>query len=270
MRRDAPVVATRDIAPRAAGPCVPRRGFPDSGRAGNSRDGGPALSWAGPPLFALPRRAGFGAMTASGDRLAANALGCARGGRLVFRGLDFELGAGEALALRGPNGSGKSSLLRLLAGLLPPAEGAVRWNGEDIAGARESHRARIGWLGMQDALKPALGLEENLRFAAALRGAPPGAARRGLDAMGLGALADVPARRLSQGQRRRAAIARVIAEDARLWLLDEPTLALDDEATARLGEALAAHLGRGGLAVVATHVDLPVRLAGAIDFAGRP
>jgi heme exporter protein A len=80
----------------------------------------------------------------------------------------------------------------------------------------------------------------------------------------------VPARRLSQGQRRRAAIARVIAQDARLWLLDEPTLALDDEATSRLGEALAAHLARGGLAVVATHVDLPVRLAGAIDFAAAP
>ncbi|MEY4680352.1 MAG: cytochrome c biosis ATP-binding export protein CcmA [Pseudomonadota bacterium] len=264
MPGDPPTVATRDIAPRAAGPCVPRRGFPDSGRAGNSRDGGPALAWAGPPLLRLAR------MSPSTDRLSAASLACARGGRLVFRGLGFELGAGEALALRGPNGSGKSSLLRLLAGLLPPAEGAVRWNGEDVAGAREAHRARIGWLGMQDALKPALALAENLRFAASLRGAGPDAARRGLEAMGLGALADVPARRLSQGQRRRAAIARVIAQDARLWLLDEPTLALDDEATGRLGEALAAHLARGGLAVVATHVDLPVRLAGAIDFAAAP
>ena len=202
----------------------------------------------------------------AGAMLTASDLSCLRGGRLVFRGLDFDLAAGQALTLRGPNGSGKSSLLRLLAGLLRPAGGRILWDGGDIEDDRDAHRARVAYLGASDALKPNLTLAENAIFQAALRGNSPAAATAALDAVGLAALATAPARRLSQGQRRRAAIARLVAARARLWLLDEPTLALDDAAIAMLGRMLGAHLEGGGMAVVATHVDLPVASAGTIDF----
>jgi heme exporter protein A len=205
-----------------------------------------------------------------GAMLTASDLSCLRGGRLVFRGLDFDLGAGQALTLRGPNGSGKSSLLRLLAGLLRPAGGRILWDGGDIEDDRDAHRARVAYLGASDALKPNLTLAENAIFLAALRGNSPAAATAALDAVGLAALAAAPARRLSQGQRRRAAIARLVAARARLWLLDEPTLALDDEAVARLGGILGDHLAAGGLAVIATHVPLPVSSAGTLEFGTGP
>jgi heme exporter protein A len=205
-----------------------------------------------------------------GAMLTASDLSCLRGGRLVFRGLDFDLGAGQALTLRGPNGSGKSSLLRLLAGLLRPAGGRILWDGGDIEDDRDAHRARVAYLGASDALKPNLTLAENAIFQAALRGNSPAAATAALDAVGLAALAAAPARRLSQGQRRRAAIARLVAARARLWLLDEPTLALDDEAVARLGGILGDHLAAGGLAVIATHVPLPVASAGTLEFGSTP
>jgi heme exporter protein A len=206
----------------------------------------------------------------AGAMLTASDLSCLRGGRLVFRGLDFDLGAGQALTLRGPNGSGKSSLLRLLAGLLRPAGGRILWDGGDIEDDRDAHRARVAYLGASDALKPNLTLAENAIFQAALRGNSPAAATAALDAVGLAALAAAPARRLSQGQRRRAAIARLVAARARLWLLDEPTLALDDEAVARLGGILGDHLAAGGLAVIATHVPLPVSSAGTLEFGTGP
>ena len=203
-------------------------------------------------------------MTRSGLEVAD--LACGRGGRMVFRGVGFALGPGEALALRGPNGSGKSSLLRILAGLLPPTAGTLRWDGADIAADRDAHRARTGYLGMLDALKPALTVAETLRFHAALAGADPDAVARALIAMDLDSIAARPTRQLSQGQRRRVAMARLLATRARLWLLDEPTLALDDGAIARLGTALAAHLAAGGIAVIATHVDLTLTPAATLDF----
>ncbi|MFO0294386.1 MAG: ATP-binding cassette domain-containing protein, partial [Rhodospirillales bacterium] len=136
-----------------------------------------------------------------GAMLTASDLSCLRGGRLVFRGLDFDLAAGQALTLRGPNGSGKSSLLRLLAGLLRPAGGRILWDGGDIEDDRDAHRARVAYLGASDALKPNLTLAENAIFQAALRGNSPAAATAALDAVGLAALAAAPARRLSPGQR---------------------------------------------------------------------
>jgi heme exporter protein A len=205
-------------------------------------------------------------MTAPRATLSTRDLACLRGGRLVFRGLDLDVAGGEALTLRGPNGSGKSSLLRLLAGLLRPSAGRILWNGVAIDDDRDAHRARVAYLGMADALKPSFTVMENIAFHAAIRGAGETAARRALEAVGLAPLADMPARRLSQGQRRRAALARLAASDAALWLLDEPTLALDDAAIAMLGRMLGAHLEGGGMAVVATHVDLPVASAGTIDF----
>ncbi len=192
----------------------------------------------------------------SAVQLNAADLACTRGGRLVFQAVSFELRSGAALLLRGPNGSGKSSLLRMLAGLLLPSAGALRWDGVEIAADRDAHRARIGYLGMLDALKPGLTVAENLSFHAQIH---DGEARMrpALDALGMAPLADTPARRLSQGQRRRAALARLLIGPGALWLLDEPTLALDSDGVERLGRVLASHLARGGMAVIATHVDLP-------------
>ncbi len=200
--------------------------------------------------------------------LSATSLACTRGGRLIFRDLSFALGAGQALTLRGPNGSGKSSLLRLLAGLLRPSAGTLAWDGGDVAADRDAHRARVGYLGMLDALKPSLTVVENVAFQARLRGGDAGAVTAALAAMRLEKLAATPARLLSQGQRRRTALARLIAGGGALWLLDEPTLGLDDEAIAALGAAVRAHLARGGVAVAATHVALPIAGAGTIEFAG--
>lgn len=205
-------------------------------------------------------------MTARHATLSTRGLACLRGGRLVFRDLDLDVAGGEALTLRGPNGSGKSSLLRLLAGLLRPSAGRIEWNGVAIDADRDAHRARVAYLGMADALKPSLTVAENIAFHAAIRGVGELAARQSLAALGLSTLADMPARRLSQGQRRRTALARLAASDAALWLLDEPTLALDDAAIAMLGRMLDTHLAGGGMAVVATHVDLPVASAGTLDF----
>jgi heme exporter protein A len=193
--------------------------------------------------------------------LAAEGLAAFRGERLVFRELGFALAAGGALVLAGPNGSGKSTLLRLLAGLVPPAAGRVLWNGADAFGDLTLHAVRVGYIGHQDAVKPGLTVAENLRFAATLGGR---AAADALDALALQPLADLPVRMLSAGQKRRLALARLALTTAPLWLLDEPTLGLDTGSIARFATLLAAHRGRGGLVVAATHVPLP--LPGAAEL----
>jgi heme exporter protein A len=173
---------------------------------------------------------------------------CRRGERLVFRGLDFDLAPGSVLLLRGPNGSGKSSLLRLMAGLLRPVRGALLWGGAPVGEEPERHRRRLAFLGHLDAVKPALTAAENLGFWCG-----PAAVGPGLAALGIGHLAALPARLLSAGQRRRLALARIVARQAPLWLLDEPTNALDSEAEAMFAVALAAHRARGGMAAIALH-----------------
>lgn len=247
---------------------LPRRGPPDSNPDGTWRDGGPIESKIG-PLFLAPATSPRPRVTASAiPILTATSLACTRGERLVFRDLSFAVGAGQALTLRGPNGSGKSSLLRVLAGLLRPSGGTLAWSGGDVATDRDAHRARVGYLGMLDALKPSLTVAENVAFHARLRAAPADAVETALAAMRLERLAATPARLLSQGQRRRTALARLIAGGGALWLLDEPTLGLDDEAIAALGAAVRAHLAHGGVAVAATHVELPIASAGTIEFGG--
>jgi heme exporter protein A len=182
-------------------------------------------------------------------------LRCRRGGRDVFAGLSFALPPGGALLLTGPNGSGKSSLLRLMAGLLRPADGALLWEDRPIAEAPEAHAARLHYLGHLDAVKPVLSVAENLRFWAALRGG--GAAiDRALDSFALCDLAAVPGRLLSAGQRRRLALARLVAAPAELWLLDEPSVGLDHASVGRLAAAIAEHRAGGGRVVVATHTAL--------------
>ncbi len=187
--------------------------------------------------------------------LTVEGLAAFRGERLVLRDLAFSLEAGGGLVLAGPNGSGKSTLLRLLTGLVRPAAGRLLWNGQDALADLAEHAGRVAYVGHQDAVKPGLTVAENLRFAAALSG---GRVEDALAALALERLADLPARMLSAGQKRRLALARLALTPAPLWLLDEPTLGLDTASIGRFGTLLAAHRDRGGLVVAATHVPLPL------------
>jgi heme exporter protein A len=175
-------------------------------------------------------------------------LDCRRGERLVFSRLDFDLAPGGVLLLRGPNGSGKSSLLRLMTGLLRPAAGELAWDGVPIEREPEDHRRRLTFLGHLDAVKPALSVTENLAFWCGRD-----AVAAALEALGIARLAPLPARLLSAGQRRRLALARVVATRAPLWLLDEPTNGLDAEAEILFADALARHRAAGGRAAIALH-----------------
>ena len=197
------------------------------------------------------------------SRFSGVALACRRGDRLVFAGLDFTVESGGALVLVGPNGTGKSSLLRLMAGLLPPFAGRLDWDGAAVRDDPALHRGRIAYLGHLDAVKPTLTVTEAVAFWADLvdRAAYVGKA---LDALGLAGLADLPARFLSAGQRRRVALARVIATAPPIWLLDEPTVGLDQASIGALESAIARHRGAGGMVVAATHA--PLRLPGAIQL----
>lgn len=187
--------------------------------------------------------------------LTAEGLAAFRGERLIFRDLDFTLAPGEALILAGPNGSGKSTLLRLLAGLVRPAAGQLLWEGQDALADLSLHAARVAYVGHQDAVKPGLTVAENLRFAAALTHASVADA---LGVLALEPLADLPARMLSAGQKRRLALSRLVLSKAPLWLLDEPTLGLDIASIDRFGTLLAGHRDRGGIVVAATHIPLPL------------
>ena len=171
---------------------------------------------------------------------------CLRGGRMLFRGVSLTLGPGESALLTGPNGVGKSSLLRLCAGLLPAFAGTV------------DRRGGIALTDERLALDMDLPLATALAFWAQLDRAEPEAVSAALDAMALTRLADVPVRMLSTGQRKRAMLARVIASNAPIWLLDEPGNGLDSASTALLGAAVATHLASGGIVVAASHQPLPM------------
>ena len=190
--------------------------------------------------------------------LEVSGLACRRGGRRVFDSLSFALAGGELLALTGRNGSGKTTLLRALALLVPSLAGTIRWNGADVHDDRENWRAKLAWLGHQDGLKGDLTAAENILVAQRLRGQPADVdhVAHALSAFDLTALKDRAARTLSAGQRRRVALARVVAAKAPLWLLDEPLNALDAPAQKALNEGLARHLAEGGLAIAATHAPL--------------
>jgi heme exporter protein A len=183
-------------------------------------------------------------------RLHAENLGCTRGGREVFAGIGFSVRAGEALLVTGQNGAGKSSLLRLIAGLLRPSAGSVLLEG-GILGASIAEQAH--YLGHLDAVKGTLSVGENLIFWTRALGEPEADCGPALEAAGLSPLAALPAAYLSAGQKRRLALARLGAIKRPLWLLDEPTAALDAPAQTRLAELMRAHLNGGGMIVAATH-----------------
>ena len=207
---------------------------------------------------------------------AGESLACVRGERLVFRGLDFRVESGGALVLVGANGSGKSSLLRLMAGLLRPAAGRLSWDRVGVAEDWDAHGGRLHYLGHLDAVKPVLTVAENLAFWAGLRAPPAIALGRvgpALARFGLAHLAELPARFLSAGQRRRLALSRAAAAPAPLWLLDEPTTALDRDSVADLTAVLATHRADGGMVVVSTHggLDLPGAATLSLgDFVAAP
>ncbi len=201
-------------------------------------------------------------------RFSGQGLTCVRGERVVFSGLDFELAGGGALVLLGPNGSGKSSLLRLMAGLLRPAAGRMLWNGAPVDEDREAHGQRIHYVGHHDAVKPVLTVAENLLFWGRVHAFDQSVgaerAHRALDAFGLAHLAGMPGKLLSAGQKRRLNLARLLASPGPVWLLDEPTVALDRHSVRVLEALMAEHRAGGGMVVISTHLD--VDLPGAEEL----
>ena len=189
-------------------------------------------------------------------RLSGRGVRCVRGGREVFSGLDFEASSGEAVAVTGPNGAGKTSLLRLIAGLLTMAGGSVDLEGgeTELTLPEQAH-----YLGHRDALKPALSVLENLAFWRDFLGGAAFDAAESLAAVGLDHASHLPAAYLSAGQRRRLSIARLLAVRRPIWLLDEPTNALDTAGQALFATLMGDHLARGGLIVTATHAPLGIQ-----------
>lgn len=180
---------------------------------------------------------------------------CARGGRMLFRDVDLTAEPGQAVLLHGPNGIGKSSLLRICAGLLPVFAGNV------------TRQGRIALADERLALDSELPLRKALDFWAQIDGVSPDRLDAALEAMALAPLAKLPVRMLSTGQRKRAALARVIASGADIWLLDEPGNGLDDASLGLLGAAVESHRARGGILLAASHQPLPMAMTASIDLA---
>ena len=187
-------------------------------------------------------------------------LGCVRGDRRLFSGLDFAVSRGTFVQLTGPNGSGKTSLLRILCGLLAPAEGEIKWQGENIRSLAEDYFTAVTYLGHRHGVKDEFSAIENLRISNALNGIEVSKerARDVLARMGLAGRESLPARLLSEGQRRRVALARLLVCNTKLWLLDEVMTSLDKGAVALIRSLIEEHLAGGGIAIVATHQDLEV------------
>lgn len=183
-----------------------------------------------------------------------------RGERRLFSGIDLAVAPGEWLHLQGENGAGKTSLLRILVGLAPPAEGEIRWKGEPVRRLVEDYRRDMLYLGHHVAIKEDLTALENLQLGAALEGTAltERDALNALSRMGLKGREELPVRVLSQGQKRRVLLARLLAKKAVLWVLDEPFTALDVKAVALLSDLIGEHLATGGMAVLTSHQSMPI------------
>ena len=185
-------------------------------------------------------------------------VGCVRGDRLLFRNINFSLEPGSLLQLTGPNGSGKTSLLRIICGLLAATEGEIRWQGANIRSLGEDYSKSLSYVGHRNGVKEELTAIENLRFANGLLGISltAAAAKNALEKVGLTGRDKLPARLLSEGQRRRVALARLINSSAKLWILDEVLTSLDRSAVAIIKSLIGDHLQNGGMAIIATHQEL--------------
>ena len=183
-------------------------------------------------------------------------LACRRAGRLVFHDLCFRVEAGQAAALRGPNGVGKSTLLRQLAGLIPVAGGEARLGEVSLVRDRQGFQERVAYAGHLDAVKPALSIGENLTLWAEIHGNDAARAEAALERFGLDIIATRPAAQCSAGQKRRLGLARLLVANRPLWLLDEPTVSLDADAAALVADLVREHIAAGGMALIATHVEL--------------
>jgi heme exporter protein A len=192
--------------------------------------------------------------------LAATNLGCVRGDRLLFRDISFSLSPGTFLQVTGPNGSGKTSLLRIICGLLAPAEGKIEWNGQDIRALGEEYFSFLTFVGHRNGIKEELTSLENLRIASGVSGIrlAEEQARDALARMGLKGREQLPARFLSEGQRRRSALARLLTANSSLWILDEVLTSLDKAASQLVTSIIEEHLESGGMAIVATHQELNI------------
>ena len=180
-----------------------------------------------------------------------------RGEQHVLRGVGFGLARGQCLQIMGANGAGKTTLLRALCGLVPLEEGEVRWQGQRVTRAGYEFHTQLGYLGHDNGLKPDLTALENLRFATQLRRrATSSEIAAALERTGVADCGALLLRRLSAGQRRRVALARILLTEAPLWVLDEPAANLDPRGQSLVTELLGAQLARGGLAIVATHQPL--------------
>ncbi|MCX7174784.1 MAG: cytochrome c biogenesis heme-transporting ATPase CcmA [Proteobacteria bacterium] len=187
-------------------------------------------------------------------------LACVRGDRRLFANLGFNLESGGRLHVTGENGSGKTSLLRMLCGLSPPEAGEIRWQGETIARQGDEYRKAVLYLGHHNALKEELTALENLRTTAALAGVAIDDAK-GVELLGRVGLAgreELPVRFLSQGQKRRVALSRLLWSAAPLWVLDEPFVALDSAAVTWLADIVGKHLSAGGMAVLTSHQEVEI------------
>jgi heme exporter protein A len=183
-----------------------------------------------------------------------------RGDRRLFSGLDLSVSPGTFVQLTGPNGSGKTSLLRILCGLLEPAEGEISWQGANIRALGEEYVAEVTYLGHRHGIKDELSAVENLKISNALNGVSVSKERafEVLGQMGLAGRESLPARLLSEGQRRRVGLARLLVCNTKLWLLDEVLTSLDKGAVGLIRSLIEEHLAGGGIAIVATHQDLEV------------
>ncbi|MBK20278.1 MAG: heme ABC transporter ATP-binding protein CcmA [Rhodospirillaceae bacterium] len=183
-------------------------------------------------------------------------ISCVRGERLVFRGLNFAVEPGGALVLTGNNGSGKTSLLRVMAGLNRATVGKIAWSDGPISDDPEKHHGRLHFIGHLDAQKPVLSVGENLEMWARLHGGTDEKIAMAIKKLKLDGFEDLPGRYLSAGQRRRLSLARLVASEAPLWILDEPTIALDEGSVAAVRALISEHRDAGGMAVIATNVEL--------------
>ena len=186
-------------------------------------------------------------------------LAAQRGDRPLFSALSLTLNAGDCVHLRGENGVGKTTLLKLLAGLTQPQQGEIQWRGQPLADLGDAYYAQLHYFGHKDALKALLSPFDNLHLAAKLAGNPLSEATilQVLAQVGLARQCDLPVRSLSQGQSRRAALARLLVTPRPLWLLDEPFVALDAQAQEQLGGWITEHCENGGIAIFTSHQKLP-------------